>query len=345
MRAGVAAFGLVGVLGAGLGLRLAYQASAASGPAGGAGTVEGEPRIVSARVGGRVVTVHVAEGAAVEAGAALMTLDCLDAEAARDEAAARLAAAKAQADAAAGTATATRRTADVARQQAAASSAQAAAVAAQQAQAERTAARLAALGEDVAADRREAAQTAATGLAAQHTGAAASAGAVAAQLRVSDAQGSAATASARAASETVHALQAGYDRALRNVEECVVRSPIAGRVETLPWHAGELVGPGVPLARVIDLTDLTVTFYLPNAEIGAVSPGAPVDVVADAFPDETFAATIETIALRAEFTPRNIQTRTDRDRLVFPVQVRLNNADERLRPGMPVDVRLADEGR
>ena len=66
----------------------------------------------------------------------------------------------------------------------------------------------------------------------------------------------------------------------------------------------------------------------------------PALPVADAFPDEEFEGTVRTVALEAEFTPRNIQTRTDRDRLVYPVEVIVVNRDGKLRAGMPVQVTL-----
>ena len=91
---------------------------------------------------------------------------------------------------------------------------------------------------------------------------------------------------------------------------------------------------------------MTATFYLPNAEVGAVKPGAARrrgrrrvarrDVRGDrARPSP----------LEAEFTPRNIQTRTDRDRLVYPVEVVVANRDGKLRAGMPVQVTLPGTGR
>jgi HlyD family secretion protein len=98
--------------------------------------------------------------------------------------------------------------------------------------------------------------------------------------------------------------------------------------------------PGAVLARVVSTSEVIATFYLPNAEVGAVKPGAPATVVADAFPTLTFAAEVRTVALQAEFTPRNIQTRSDRDRLVYPVEVVIDDPEHQLRSGMPVQVTL-----
>ena len=54
----------------------------------------------------------------------------------------------------------------------------------------------------------------------------------------------------------------------------------------------------------------------------------------------TFAGSVRTVALEAAFTPRNVQTRTDRDRLVYPIEVVVPNPEHRLRPGMPAEVRV-----
>jgi len=95
----------------------------------------------------------------------------------------------------------------------------------------------------------------------------------------------------------------------------------------------------------VDLSEVKATFYLPNAEVGAVKPGARATVVADAFPGEAFEGKVRTVAFEAEFTPRNIQTRTDRDRLVYPVEVTVQNRDGKLRAGMPVQVSIPGTGR
>ncbi len=122
-------------------------------------------------------------------------------------------------------------------------------------------------------------------------------------------------------------------------------APAPGYVETLPWNVGELVTPGAILARLVDIREVKATFYLPNAEVSAVAAGAQAEIVADAYADEVFHGTVSTVTLTAEFTPRNIQTRSDRDRLVYPVEVKILNPDGKLRPGMPVQVTLPGTGR
>jgi HlyD family secretion protein len=150
---------------------------------------------------------------------------------------------------------------------------------------------------------------------------------------------------ADAARAQVRAGEAAVARARLLVGECVLRAPRDAEVSELPREEGELAAPGSILVRLVDLSEPTATFYVPNAEIAAVKPGVRAVVVADAYPGERFEGTVTTVAVEAEFTPRNIQTRSDRDRLVYPVEVSVVNRDGKLRAGMPVQVTLPGTGR
>jgi HlyD family secretion protein len=152
-------------------------------------------------------------------------------------------------------------------------------------------------------------------------------------------------AQGEAARAQIRAADAAVVRARLLVGECELAAPRDAEVATLPHEAGELVSPGAVLVRLLDLSEVKATFYLPNAELGAARPGARAEVVADAWPGESFEGTVRTVALEAEFTPRNIQTRSDRDRLVYPIEVVVKNRDGKLRAGMPVQVTLPGTGR
>jgi HlyD family secretion protein len=185
----------------------------------------------------------------------------------------------------------------------------------------------------------------ATGLARQADAARAQVSASEAQARAAEVGIRAAGAQAEAAAAQVKAGEAAVARARLLVGECEIRAPRSAEVSKLPHEAGELAAAGSTLVRLVDLSEPKATFYLPNAEVGAVKPGAPALVVADAWPGETFEGTVRTVAIEAEFTPRNIVTRTDRDRLVYPVEVTVKNRDGKLRAGMPVQVVLPGTGR
>ncbi|MBK9518110.1 MAG: HlyD family efflux transporter periplasmic adaptor subunit [Anaeromyxobacter sp.] len=326
-------------------LRLWTQHRALSAPAGGSGEIEGVVVELSSRVGARILALQVREGQRVKKGDLLLTLDCADPAAQLAEAQARLAQAQAQAAAAGAqreSATRTRAAAGATRDAAAA---QAEALVAQRDAAERQAQRLEALAADVAASSVDQSRAGATGLARQADAARAQAQASQAQARVAETSIRAAGAQAEAALAQVRAAEAQVARLAILTGECELRAPRDAEVSELPHQAGELVGAGGTLVRLVDLSEPTATFYLPNAEVGAVRPGARATVVADAWPDETFEGTVRTVALEAAFTPRNIVTRTDRDRLVYPVEVVVVNRDGKLRAGMPVQVTLEGTGR
>ena len=99
------------------------------------------------------------------------------------------------------------------------------------------------------------------------------------------------------------------------------------------------LAPRVLLA-VSDLSSLKLTLYVRLADLGGVSVGQRLTVTADPYPGRTFEGTVTSINQEAEFTPRNVQTQSDRLNLVFGVQATVENADGALRPGMPVDARF-----
>jgi HlyD family secretion protein len=336
---------LVVVLGGLIAFRLRVQARALAAPPGGSGEVEGTIVDLSSRVGARILEQPVREGQAVHSGELLLRLDCADPDAQVAEAEARLAAVQAQAQAAGLQVKVSdrSRTAATAAQQAAL--AQAEALQEQADAAGRQARRLSQLVDNVSEASIDETRSGAAGLGQQVRAARAQAEASGHQAQAAGLGTVASAAQAEAAQAQVRAGQAQLQRARLLAAECLVRAPREAVVETLPHEAGELVSAGAVLARLVDLSEVKATFYLANAEVGAVRPGARAEVVADAFPGEVFEGRVRTVSLEAEFTPRNIQTRTDRDRLVYPVEVTVQNRDGKLRAGMPVQVRLPEARR
>jgi multidrug resistance efflux pump len=121
----------------------------------------------------------------------------------------------------------------------------------------------------------------------------------------------------------------------------VLTAPLAGWVVERVVHEGETAVPGASLMTLADLTDVTLTVYVPEPDVDIVSVGQEVDVFVDAFPGEAFTGHVTFINDEAEFTPKNVQTRDERINTVFAVRIQLNDQDQRLKPGMPADVILA----
>jgi multidrug resistance efflux pump len=124
------------------------------------------------------------------------------------------------------------------------------------------------------------------------------------------------------------------------VAQLTVTSPIDGVVLSRAVEPGEYAAPGGALLVVGSLSSLTITVYVPEDRYGELRLGQTAQVSVDSFPAETFVATVDHIADQAEFTPRNVQTAEGRRSTVFAIRLSIANADGRLKPGMPADVRF-----
>lgn len=123
-------------------------------------------------------------------------------------------------------------------------------------------------------------------------------------------------------------------------DNAVVKSPVDGVVLSLPVSEGEAVNPGSTLAAIGKVSELELTTYIDEKELGAVKIGQQASISVGAFPDKKFKGNVVEIASEAEFTPQNVQTKEQRSSLVFGIKIRLNNPDGLLKPGMPADVEL-----
>lgn len=119
-----------------------------------------------------------------------------------------------------------------------------------------------------------------------------------------------------------------------------VRSPANAVVEVLDLRPGDLVPANSPVAKLLEAEQLYVMVYVPQSEIGRVRIGQSVDVMVDAFPKEIFKATVEQIRQQAEFLPRNVQTKEEREHQVVGVKLRIENHGDKLRAGINADVKF-----
>jgi len=120
------------------------------------------------------------------------------------------------------------------------------------------------------------------------------------------------------------------------LERMTLTAPVGGIVTERLVHVGELASPGAPLLTLANLDEVTLTVYVPEADLGRVWLGQTVEVTVDAYED-VFIGQVSHIASKAEFTPKNVQTPEERVHMVFAVKIRLDNPDHRLKPGMPAD--------
>jgi multidrug resistance efflux pump len=140
------------------------------------------------------------------------------------------------------------------------------------------------------------------------------------------------------AQSSVTAAQANLDMINTQMDKLSVNAPIDGVVLTRSIQAGEIIQAGATTMTIADLSKLTISVYLSEDRYGEVNVGDEVSLTIDSFPSETFTAVITRIADQAEYTPRNVQTKEERQTTVYAIELEVNNEEGKLKPGMPVDV-------
>lgn len=135
----------------------------------------------------------------------------------------------------------------------------------------------------------------------------------------------------------VDAAQAALEIARAQAEFAVVLAPFDGTITGVSAALGETASPGKTLGTLADLTALTIKVYVPETEIGTVTIGRSATVTTNSS-DRTFAAEVIRIASEAEFTPGNIETKEQRVKLVYEVELSVDDSEGILKPGMLADV-------
>lgn len=281
------------------------------------GFVQGNGRIeateidVATKLAGRLAEVLVEEGAFVQAGDVLARMDVDSLEAARNEAVAHHAQAKH------GVATAH---AQVALRKSDWRVAQAQVVLRESEldAAQRRLARSEDLAQDGAASQQELDDDRAQVRSAQ-------AALVAAQAQVDAAQAAidAATTQVTGAQAQEDAGLASIQRIDADLKEAELIAPRDGRVQFRVAQAGEVLGSGGRVLNLVDLADVYMTFFLPEAIAGRVAMGAEARIILDAAPHLVIPATISFVSATAQFTPKTVETASEREKLMFRVRAQI----------------------
>lgn len=129
----------------------------------------------------------------------------------------------------------------------------------------------------------------------------------------------------------------------RELEKLNIKSPVDGVVNSLLINEGELVATGKLTAEIFNPDNIEINAYISEANIGLIRVGQDTDISIDSHEDETFNGKIVRINNRAEFTPKNIQTKEERVNTVFKVTIKASESGGALKPGMPVDVKIRIE--
>lgn len=147
-----------------------------------------------------------------------------------------------------------------------------------------------------------------------------------AALQGAEAQLAAARVRVAEAGAAVEAALAREASLRATLDDTALRAPIDGRVLYRLAEPGEVLAAGGKALTLLDLGDVFMTVFLPTAEAGRVALGSPARIVLDALPGQVLPATVSFVAPRAQFTPREVETRSEREKLMFRVKLRVDPA-------------------
>jgi HlyD family secretion protein len=142
-------------------------------------------------------------------------------------------------------------------------------------------------------------------------------------VRTAEAALRAARVQVAATEAAIEAAQASIERIEVDIDDGALRAPRSGRVLYRLAEPGEIVGIGGKVLTVLDLSDVYMVIYLPETVVGRVPLNGEARIVLDAAPEYVIPAAVSFVASRAQFTPKQVETRSARQKLSFRVKLQI----------------------
>jgi HlyD family secretion protein len=147
-----------------------------------------------------------------------------------------------------------------------------------------------------------------------------------AQVGAAEAAIKAAKAQVVGAGSSVAATEATIARVEADIQDSLLKSPRAGRVQYRITQPGEVLGAGGKVLNLVDLGDVYMTFFLPETVVGRIALGSEVHIILDAAPQYVIPAQVSYVANVAQFTPKTVETASERQKLMFRVKAQIGRA-------------------
>lgn len=144
------------------------------------------------------------------------------------------------------------------------------------------------------------------------------------QVASSDAGIQAAKSQVIEAESAVEAAKAAVDAVAADIEDSQLRAPRSGRVQYRVAQPGEVLSAGGRVLNMVDLADVYMTFFLPTRMAGRAGIGSEARIVLDAWPQFVIPARISLVANVAQFTPKTVETASEREKLMFRVRAQID---------------------
>ena len=146
-----------------------------------------------------------------------------------------------------------------------------------------------------------------------------------AQARADAAQAEAGVAHSRAdaAQQKIGVALAEVERTKSRIRDATLVSPVTGRVLYRLVEPGEVLGPGGKALTLVDLSDVYMEIYLPSNQAAALKTGADARITVDFEPNAAAAARVTFVSPEAQFTPKQVETKSEREKLMFRVKIQV----------------------
>ncbi|WP_248769346.1 biotin/lipoyl-binding protein [Pseudomonas sp. MWU12-2345] len=147
----------------------------------------------------------------------------------------------------------------------------------------------------------------------------------------------AAKAQVSATNAAIGAAQAQVAQLTSEIDDSSLRAPLDGIIQLRLAEPGEVLGAGGRVLLLIDPNDQYMNLYLPASVVGRLTQGDDARILLDALPEHPLPAKVAFVAAKSQFTPKEVETRDERQKLVFRVKLRLTEpaAVPQAKPGMP----------
>ncbi|MGO2132505.1 MAG: HlyD family secretion protein [Halomonas sp.] len=126
------------------------------------------------------------------------------------------------------------------------------------------------------------------------------------------------------AESAIAAAKAGVSRIQADIEDSELKADRLARVQYRIAQPGEVLGSGAKIVNLVDLTDVYMTFFLPTHDVGRVGIGDAAHIVLDAASDYVVPARVSYVSSVAQFTPKTVETESEREKLMFRVKARID---------------------
>lgn len=141
----------------------------------------------------------------------------------------------------------------------------------------------------------------------------------------------------RAARARLERAQWELKRISLDIEHSSLNSPVSGVVLVKANEAGEVVLPGATVATVAAIDEVWLKGYIGEDKLGKVKLGQKAQITTDTYPNKVYVGSVTFISSRAEFTPKNVQTKEERVKQVYRVKITIPNPNQELKIGMPAE--------